>query len=226
MRVAGRDHPSDEGQQGSQVNHRRVQPGSAVRDAPIGRAAGLGRFHHARHLRKERILRSRGGHDRQRSRQVERAGLKDGALGDRLREAFAGDQGAVELRASLDDARIHRHAFAGGQQDGHARLDLVHGKIAVRSVRLQDERAACGEPGETLDRRTSPFPHHVIERAADQQKEQQRNRGIEIGVRPVVDRLVQAHPEGEENADRDRHIHVGPAPAEARQAERKNTRPE
>ena len=60
-----------------------------------------------------------------------------------------------------------------------------------------------------------PFAHHVIERASDQQEEQQRDRGVEIGVRAAVNRFVQAQREGEQDADGDRNVHVGPAVAQA-----------
>ena len=53
MHVARCDHPADEGQQGGDMDHRRVKPRGAIGDAPIGRASGLGRFHHARHLGQE-----------------------------------------------------------------------------------------------------------------------------------------------------------------------------
>ena len=84
-------------------------------------------------------------------------------------------------------------------------------QVALRSVGLQHRCAARGQPGQPLDGRARPFAHHVIERAADQQEEQQRDRGVEIGMRTVMDRLVEAHAEGEQHADRDRHVHVGPA---------------
>ena len=92
--------------------------------------------------------------------------------------------------------------------------DLTHRQVALRSVGLAHRGAARGQPGEPLDGRARPFAHHVIERAADQQEEQQRGRRVEIGVRTVMDRLVEAHGEGEQNADRDRHVHVGPAAAQ------------
>jgi hypothetical protein len=54
----------------------------------------------------------------------------------------------------------------------------------------------------------------MVERAADQQEEQQRDRGVEIGVVAMLHGLVKAHAEGEQDADRDRHVHVGMAKTE------------
>ena len=50
------DHPADEGREGGEMDHRRIEPRGAVGDAAVGRAAGLGRFHHARHLGQEGVL--------------------------------------------------------------------------------------------------------------------------------------------------------------------------
>ena len=207
----GQDHPADEGRESGDMDHRRVEPRGAVGDAAIGRAPGLGRLHQARHLGQEGVLGRGGRLEGERAAEVERAGLQAVAGRDRPRHAFAGDQRAVDLGSSLDDAPIDRHAIAGRQQHRHARPDLLHGQVALRSVGLPHRRAARREPGQSLDGRARPLAHHVVERTADQQEEQQRGRGVEIGVRAVMDGLVEAHAEGQQDADRDRHVHVGAA---------------
>ena len=60
---------------GGQVDDGSVKPGCAVGDAPVRRASGFRRLHHLNHLGQERVLRRRGGGDRERAGQVERAGL-------------------------------------------------------------------------------------------------------------------------------------------------------
>ena len=45
MNIAGGGDPAEAGQQRDTMHHRRVKPGGAVGDAPIGRAAALRRFH-------------------------------------------------------------------------------------------------------------------------------------------------------------------------------------
>ena len=193
------------------MDHRRVEPRGAVGDAAIGRAPGLGRLHQARHLGQERVLGRGGRLEGERAAEIERAGLQAVAGRDRPGNAFAGDQRAVDLGPSLDDAPIDRHTIAGRQQHRHARPDVLHGQVALRSVGLPHRRAARRKPGQSLDGRARPLAHHVVERAADQQEEQQRGRGVEIGVRAVMDGLVEAHAEGQQDADRDRHVHVGAA---------------
>ena len=87
-------------------------------------------------------------------------------------DAFAGDERTIEIGLSAQHPAIDRDALAGGQQDRHARLDLVQREIDPPAVRSHDERAARREAGKTLHGGAGPFPHHVIERAPDQQEEQ------------------------------------------------------
>ena len=110
---------------GSHVDHGSVKPGRAVGDAPVRRASGFRRLHHLNHLGQERVLCSGRGRDRERARQVERAGLKQGARARRLRNAFAGDERTIDIGLSLQDPAIDRDALSGRQQDSHARLDLA-----------------------------------------------------------------------------------------------------
>ena len=48
----------------------------------------------------------------------------------------------------------------------------------------------------------------MVERPADEQEEQERDRRVEIGVWPVDHRFVEAQAVGQRNPQRDRHIHV------------------
>ena len=83
------------------------------------------------------------------------------------------------------------------------------GGVAPLAIGVDDGRAARREPCQSGNGRPRLLAHHMVERAADQQEEQQRCRRIEIGVRSVMERVVEAEPEGHEHADRDRHVHVG-----------------
>jgi len=58
---------------------------------------------------------------------------------------------------------------------------------------------SCRELDQTSTASRASFSHHAIKRAPDQQKEQQRDRGVEIGVRAMLHRLVNAHAEGEQH---------------------------
>ena len=128
------------------MDHRRVEPRGAVGDAAVGRAPGLGRLHQARHLGQERVLGRGRRLEGERAAEIERAGLQAVAGRDRPGNAFAGDQRAVDLGPSLDDAPVDRHAIAGRQQHRHARPDVLHRQVALRSVGLPHRRAARRQP--------------------------------------------------------------------------------
>ena len=68
-----------------------------------------------------------------------------------------------------------------------------------------------GKPRQARHGGARPLAHHVVERAADEQEEQQGRRRVEVGMRRVVERVVEAEGEGERHADGDRHVHVGAA---------------
>ncbi len=214
MQVVGRHHPADEGRECGDVDHGRIEARGPIGQAPVTRAACFGRFHHTRHLGQERVAGHRRRLDRERARHVERAGLEQRAGCHRPWQAFARYQRDVEVRPPLDDPGIDRDTVARRQQEGHARPDCVDGQIVPCAIGFDHPGAARRQRGQSLDRRARPLAHDMIERAADQQEEQQRDRGVEISMRSVMDGLVEAHAEGQKHADRDRHVHVGPAAAD------------
>src|SRR5215813_10802197 len=74
--------------------------------------------------------------------------------------------------------------------------------VVVNSRTNQAEADAVAQEvraggGKAPNRTARTFPHHVIERAADQQEEQQRHRRIEISVRTMRCGFVEAEPECE-----------------------------
>src|SRR5262249_24603051 len=75
--------------------------------------------------------------------------------------------------------------------------------------RLLYQCAARGKARQALDRYACALAHHMIECASDQEKEQERDRGVEVGMRSMMDGLVETQPEYQQYADRDRNIHVG-----------------
>ena len=50
----------------------------------------------------------------------------------------------------------------------------------------------------------------MLEHPSDQQKERQRQCGVKIGMRAAIERFIQRHACGQEDGQRDRHIHVHP----------------
>ena len=97
---------------------------------------------------------------------------------------FAGDDGTDRCRElpEIDDG-IDRHALAGPQFEPHARRDFVERDVLAAAVVDDAHGAARRQPGEVGDGAARLLAHQVVERAADQQEEQQRDRGVEIGLR-------------------------------------------
>jgi hypothetical protein len=74
----------------------------------------------------------------------------------------------------------------GGEKDPHARLDLLDRKVVALAPPACSTVGATGRKRARPDRDARALAHDVVERTADQQKEQQRHRGVEIGVRAAV----------------------------------------
>ncbi len=52
-------------------------------------------------------------------------------------------------------------------------MDIGDRQVGVPAIWLQDERATGCETCKAFHRSARPLPHHVVQRAADQQEEQQ-----------------------------------------------------
>ncbi len=80
----------------------------------------------------------------------------------------------------------------------HADQFVAH--ETVRGFRLQSRQVA-GD-------RSRLAAHGVIERAPDQQEEQQHDRRVVIGMDGMIGGLYDRHGQGQDDAERNRHIHV------------------
>src|SRR3546814_5871599 len=94
---------------------------------------------------------------------------------------------------------------------GHA---LLQGNVSPGSIAALRRGAARAESRKAADRRACLLAHELVARAADEEEEHEHDGCIEIGMRSVIDRIVETHAEGEQHADGDRHIHVGAPMAE------------
>ena len=113
----------------------------------------------------------------------------------------------------------------GGDPHGVARDDVGDRDMRDRAVGRNAHGAPRRERHQPRRGGARDVAHPVVEEAADEEEEEERHRRVEIGVLAAGRGLVEAHRRGEEDADRDRHVHVE-APAEMlRSAERKKGRP-
>ena len=196
------------------MDHGRVERRYPVGDAPVVRAASFGGFHQANHFRQEGVLRGGGCPHRQRTREVEYAGLDVRSGTHCLGRALAGDDRAIEVGVPAGYVAVDRYPFSGRDEQAHSRHEFGDGHVFAGAVVPQNHRAPRRKPGKTVDGRSRAFTHHMVKRAADKQEEEQRYRGVEIGVLTVIDGLIEAHRVGERHTHRDRHVHVHPAMAQ------------
>ena len=124
------------------------------------------------------------------------------------RYALAGDQGFVNFAAALHDLTVGGNSFAAGDQDPHAGNEVLGFDDPGAAVSVDDSRADGPQAHEVLGSANGAGAHAFVERAADQQEEDQRDRGVEVDVLGAANRLPEAHGCRQDNAERDRHVHV------------------
>ncbi len=205
--VAARQ-PAEERGEPQDMHGRRVKLGRTVREPDVATPPLLGCGHHAGDLGDQRAVLARCRFDLDGAAQIDGAGIEAVVTTDMAGAALARDQAFVDLAVTDAQARVHRNALAGSDEDAHARLDGARRDALGGPVGV--EHGGSGDAGakQVLSGSSGAGPHAAVEDAADQQEEQQRDRGVEIDVIEATGRLVEAHAGGEQHAERDRHVHV------------------
>ena len=193
MPARARQHPAEHGQERGGVHHRRIEPRRPVRKPHIARARLQRIVEQPGDLRQQRAFGRRGNPHPQCAGDVERARIDRRALLRRDVQGLAGDQALVDLGTPLDHRAVDRATLARPQQhdvagtdrrDRHLR-DFVGADELGRGLRLQ-RREISGD-------RAGPPPHALVEVAPDQQKRQQHDRRVEIGMLGMIDGFDHRH---------------------------------
>ena len=158
--------------------------------------------------------------------EVDRAGVDLRAGSDGAALGLAGDEAVVDVGGPERDAPVRRQPVAGAHKDAVAGLQRASRRLHQAAVGAHQRRRGRAQAGEIGGDAARVAPHRGVERAAEQQEEQQHQRAVEIGV--LAPRAVSttdiASASGD--AERDRHVHVERAGAQARDtALKKNGRP-
>ena len=140
--------------------------------------------------------------------------MDGGAWPDRFGCGLTGEERAVHVAYPVADEAVGGEPVTRRDGDRHAGLEVTRGDVAARAVIRDQGRALGGQRDELRDGGAGAGAHQVIEVAAGQQEEQQRNGGVEIGMFGSVDGFKQAHEGGEQHAQRNRHIHSQPPDAQ------------
>lgn len=189
--VSAQEAPGKERDQRQQMHDRGVECCSAIGDPAIASSSALGGFHQADDLGEKRILGNSRRPQHQRAGQIHCPRTHFAVAGNGDGAAFAGDDGEVHVAFSADDYAIDGNPFARGYRDFIPRRDLFYSNVTSRPVRMDQQCSAWGKSCESVDRRPSLFPHHMIESSANQQEEEQRDRSVEPCMLAVMDGLPQ-----------------------------------
>ena len=214
MPAVAQQQPADERDGRQRVDGGRIEARQPVGDADVARLALLGRRHEPHQLAEEGVVAGGGDFHRDGGCDVHLARVDEGAGLHRLGRRLAGEQRAVHVGGAFADQSVGRQAVARSNGHDHAGLEVARGHIAAAAVGLDQRGALGGERDQLRDGRAGAGAHQVVEVAPGEQEEQQRDGGVEIGMRLAVDGLEQAHEGGEQHAERDRHIHVDAAEPE------------
>lgn len=177
---------------------------SARRSAAV---AGEGRAHQALDLLQQRPLRRCGDAYRQRAGCVECPGIDRVARGDPLRAGLARDEALVEIGRAVFHHTVHRDALARPHQYTRARRDRRKRHVLHRPIRAKEGGGLATQGGEIFRERARATAHGLIEHPPDQEKEDEHDGAVEIGMLSVAQRLGHRHAQREHDAERDREVH-------------------
>ena len=200
------------------MDRRCVEAGHPVGQHDIVRLALFRSFGEPNDIGQHRPVAGRGDLDLDGPGEIDGAGMDriTGLNGKSCR--FAGHQAGVDLRPAAADDAVGGQPLARRHRHAHARRKFGRGNPARVPPVIADHRYAAilqrDQPGRGGLRLTPGAP---VEKAPDQQEEQQGDRRIEIGMRPAADRFPQADSGRQRHRERNRHVHVGPAGAQGLQ---------
>ncbi len=210
--AAGPGHPAQERCKCEHMNGGRIDCRHAVSNAHIGATALLCGVHHLHDIGEERLIGKARGANINCAGEVHGASLDSSTALHADGFAFAGHQRAVDIARSRFDDAVHRQALTSRDAQQHARTDFLQRHIGQFAPCSHHHAALGGHAGEPAHQLAGPATHHVVQRPADEQEEQQRNCRIKIGMFPAIEAFEKRHGRCQQHAEGNRHVHVHPAP--------------
>ena len=185
-----------------------IEARGAIRETYVAAAALLGGEHHAPDFAQQRVFfGSRNAHA-QGAAAVDGSGIDGIARANGARPCFTADQALVDFALAGNDFAVARNALARRDCDDHAGLELRRGNDLGRLVALEERGVFRSEAKEVFSRAPRLRAHALVERPADQQEKQKRHSGVEVDLIRIPHRLEEAHARRQQDAERDRHVHV------------------
>ena len=130
------------------------------------------------------------------------------AAGHRARRGLAGENRARRLRRGRRARAVDGERARPATRARACRAPAGGRQALGGAVRADDRGGGRAQAHQVGGGAARACPHALVEVAADQQEEQQRDGGVEIGVLAAARRLLQAHGRRQRHAERDRHVHV------------------
>ncbi len=206
--AGARNEPAQQGRRGKAVDERRVELRCPVGEGPVAATRGARPLQQFADLGKQRVRAGRRRLDRERARQVERAGEDARSDAHGLGRALAGDQAVVKGRGALDHASVDADALARCYQNPLARPDRRGRDLCHAPPPREPSHGGAPQGQQVLPQIAHLRTASGLEDPADQQEEQQHHRGIEIGLLGAGGRLDHRHDERQQHGERYRHVHV------------------
>jgi hypothetical protein len=149
-KIAGRDKPYAEGDNGDADDGRHENARDLVGDLLDGRLGALRVLNHFDNLREHRVFSDFRRFKGEGAEAVD--GRTDAAVARLFvhREAFAGQHRFVDRRAALENFAVDRHLFAGAHDNDVARDNLLHRNILLGAA-ADYPRGLRPKPHELLD---------------------------------------------------------------------------
>ena len=211
--VAGQPQPAQEARQRQQVDGGRIAAARPVGDRGIAPARRFRRRDQRGQARQRTVATGRRHLQRQRTGQVHLARRQRGAGTGGDGHRLARQQRAVDLGRARRHHAVRRNAATGTHQDQVAGAQVGHGHGFLGAVAQQDG-ARHLERGQLLGGGPGHGAGAIVEIAPDQKEEAQHHHAVEIGVRAAVPGLEDGNGAGEDQRQRDRHVHAEPSGAQ------------
>ena len=125
-----------------------------------------------------------------------------------MQRCFTGNETLINLRFTRDDNSVHRNAVTGLNSDKVTGVDSGQWKLFHAAIGQYPQYGIGPEGRQIFGKRPGPSSHSVVQVPANEQKKQQHDCRIKVGVFGMLYRLHNGQSQGQNDPDADRNIHV------------------
>ena len=210
-RAGAEQQPGDQGQGRCGVNKGHIKRHGLVGDLAIAGPFLLARVQHFSDIGQQGIRRAAHSFAVKGLVEIDSARIKRLTALDQARQAFTGDEAFINGAGAARDLHIDHGAFASREQDLIAAAHVFGTNAFDLSIARETVDGPVLQGGQIVRGGMCLAPQTGIEKASNEQEEEQHHTGIEIGVIAVRRSFPNTDAKGQDQRQRDRHIHIGPA---------------